>query len=1108
MSITAQRGDYTITSQVLSRDISSNPRTHSVTFSPSSSYSRLGVVDSGIRYEVRLNRGRVEISMGAVWEVLDRGRSRETGERLPFGTSFQNSRAGEDLERVEFDMIVASRGRLLAKEAGTDQIFHLILDELFRTSDSSVRQNVPGILTRPARFSVLGDPPVPSSYLKLDPEFFTPDQGFTVPPAFDVNFAGHPASLRFKLFGKVTEAQASDMMCVMMTPLTWYLLDTRSPLKIFDIEDLNCIGDDELRAVATKQRLIPVIERFLTPIGDDLAVAAGETMDDFVDAAVAPIITTSDTINAARDQLRNAINTIDTLLRMLLNISGFGSTSASLLDQMVDPVRTAARAYDDLVEATNERITEAANEAANNMVGELAESLAPVFSDILATLISADIEAEGFAALFGPALLAAGMMGSQLKKEGVIKTSTSTEPSTSCSDRSEISVNLQRAFEFFKEHDNEALRQLIDRLILAGRRRRGLRIANAPPAGLPIYPHVVYEHVQGTAEIEPRPSINFDKVMDLGIGTSHWAEHWLSSFGGEIHSLLHRRPLFQQEQFSLAMYRFLNGPVIDGDSFVDGTTNFYMLVRLPVVLDSSEITGGIAPELSRRRFAILWCDEQTYFTQRWRLLHPTLDTAGDAVSLARQLRYNPEYFRFELSRFWDPFAHDCIHSQSRMAVTRQVIAVSGHDQVSVGPGRQLTPEIYTICFAFGMCDYTWRWRRFPLTTYGYLDEAVVGGNSRLQAPANEIVYPNTVGIREDATLHVRGFKRSIDGRSLIEGRWFQKYLPADCRHVPRRHELPNNQKPAVGFSHPWHFVSEDCYRNADRFYQFGVYQIQIDARSQYYEVELLPYENNVVPPVDPAVVWINRGVSAPDGKPLRIDTINFNWALPQDDDGYTRVSELEVDRSKEDLSLHEAKTRFRLLERGPRGVIAVFYDKRDDDLHAASHLPHFTLFEKENPVGPNDKLRVLVRGHRRVVQPPVVQKVQVRLNRSQGRTVSVTFSFWTSLSVDEAYESLWRFSLAALDNREAVPLFSAIVFGTFTRQAVPRAPLPLNFRTDEVLRPEFQYIYLWQGFDNTIAAALDRFCTPTGRMSSGTSAWFEDIVGHMATPDMIEFSVG
>lgn len=1004
-------------------------------------------------------------------------------------------------------MIVASRGRLLAKEAGTDRIFHMVLDELFRTSQSSVRQNIPGVQTRPARFSVLGDPPVPSSYLKLDPEFFTTGLGFNVPGAFDADYANHPASLRFKLFGELMRAETSDMMCVMMAPLTWYLLDTRSPLKIFDIEDLHCIGDDELKEVATKERIKAVIQGFLTPIRDELAAAAGDSMASLVDD-LGPQPVASAVLDTASSNLIVAINTIDRILNDLFNIPGFGVAARSLLRDAKDLVDDAAQAHDDLVEAANDAIEKAAEQVAEDIVKLLADSLVSVFSEIFAIIARAEIQAEGFAALFGPALLGAGLMASQLKKEGVIRISGANGPSTGCSERTEISVNLQKAFEFFKESDNRALRILIDELIEAAREKRGARIPNAPPAGLPTYAHVMYERRPPTdnPDSQRRDSINFDKVMDLGIGTSHWAEHWVSSFGGEIHSLLHRRPLFQQEQFSLAMYRFLNGPVIDGDCFVDGTTNFYMLVSLPVVVHSSEITGGTAAELARRRYAILWLDEQTYFTQRWRLLHPTLDTSGDAVSLARQLRYNPEYFRFELSCFWDPFAHDCIHSRSRMAVSRQIIAVSGHDQLTPD-SPDFTPEIYTICFAFGMCDYTWRWRRFPLTTYQYLAEDVVGGNGQLPARTIECLHPNTLGLREDATLHVRGFKRSVDGRSLIEGRWFQKYLPADCRHVPRRHELVSNRKPAVGFSHPWDFVSEDCYRNADRFYQFGVYQTQIDARSQYYEVELLPYENNVIPPVDPAEIWINGWRNAPDGKPLRIDTINFNWAIPQDGDGYTRPADLALDRSKEDLSLHEAKTRFRLLDRGPLGLIAVFCDKRDDDLHAASHLPQFTMFENENPASRNGKLRVLVRGHRRVVHPPVVQKVQVRLNRSQGRTVSVTFSFWTSLSVDEAYEGLWRFSLAALNNREVVPLFSAGVFGTFTRQGVPREPLPLNFSTDEVLRPEFQYVYVWQGFDNTVAAALDRFCTPSGRMLSGTSAWFEDIVGHPATPDMIEFSV-
>jgi hypothetical protein len=50
----------------------------------------------------------------------------------------------------------------------------------------------------------------------------------------------------------------------------------------------------------------------------------------------------------------------------------------------------------------------------------------------------------------------------------------------------------------------------------------------------------------------------------------------------------------------------LNGPLSDGDQFADGTCNFYILVRLA----------------ENGRFVVLYCDEQTLFTQRWRLAHP------------------------------------------------------------------------------------------------------------------------------------------------------------------------------------------------------------------------------------------------------------------------------------------------------------------------------------------------------------------------------------------------------------------------------------------------------------------------------------------------------
>ena len=1144
MSLTAKRGEYRIIEQVEKRDVSSHSRTYSVTFSPSSSRSRLNIIDSGQRYEIRLKKGIVEFSRdGISWRELTPPQL-PVRVPLPWGISYQNLRAGEPLARVLFDMVVASRGRLLAKEKGTDRVFHLILDELFRTLEVSTGKDnvipaVPSLEWFPAR-----DQPVPSSYLKLDPEFFTPGEGFDVPNQFQWNYSGHPASLRFKVFSELMQAESSDMMCVLVAPRVWYLLDTRSPLMIFDIEDLKCVGDEELKQAATLQNIQEVVRTFYRLQEAEIVAAVKQWLIGLIMGMV-PDLSTPISLSKFRSDMIGILMVVQSSAHSIGVTQNLANAVLGHLDHInrnLDTGLDVASTFDPQL-ITRGIVTDAVNLIVDSIEALESILVEDLFVGFAAHYAREQIEDQGFAALFFPGLIGLGMVASKLKDEGVVQITQPSAADGSCSQRSGLSFHIDKAVSFLKEQDNRALRRIVDDLIRFAREKRKVVIPNAPPAGIATYQHVVYDlasqnppspfgsssvvtpapAVRPTVvmapahDLQPRDAIDFTKVLDLGVGTSHWAEHWVTSFGGEIHSLLHRRPIFQQEQFSLALYHFLNGPVEDGDCFVDGTTNFYMLVKLA---DPPEDLPEEVKPLNRS-YAILWVDEQTYFTQRWRLLHPTLDTAGDAVSLARQLRYNPEYFRFDINCFWDPFENDCIDDNTRMAVSRQIIVLSG--RLPENRASPLTssprPEIYTICFAFGLCDYTWRWRNYPYATnpfttdYAYLDQDIAGGNDRLQTPRRECVYLNTLGIREDATLHVRGFKRSLDGRGLTEGRWFQKYLPVDGRYVPQKHDLIPGKKPAQGFDHPWHFVSEDAYRNADRFYQFGVYQEKIDARCQYYEIEFINDTSNRPPAtIDETVVWRNQWISDAGDSPLRVDTINFKWTLPQDNAGYIHLKDLTLDRSQaRSMSMYELTTRFRLLDRGPKGVIAVFSDKRDDDLQAASHLPHVTEFVSDSSDLPRARFRALVRRNRRVVRPPVVQKVLISLGRpnSDGTTHNVKISFWTSLSIEEAYESLWTISLAALDtgNGEVIQLFSKRIFDNFVREAIPTAPLPLNFKLDDLLKPEFEYSYLWENLTPELVASIDSLCTPRGRVSNATSVWFEDIVGHMATPDELEFGV-
>jgi hypothetical protein len=629
---------------------------------------------------------------------------------------------------------------------------------------------------------------------------------------------------------------------------------------------------------------------------------------------------------------------------------------------------------------------------------------------------------------------------------------------------------------------------------------------------------------------DKRYAIEFSRVLDIGIGSCHWSEQWLTHYGGEIHALPARRPIAQQERYSSTQYRFLNGPVIDGDAYNDGTTNFYMLVKLGA--PGSDGAG------LRQRYAILWFDEQTYFTQRWRLAHPTDDILGDLFSLPHYLRTNPDWYNFSLATFWSPFTSDLINDDSRMAIQRNIITLTGFNQAAQ------RHEIYTICFNYGMCDHTWRWRLFPAAEQVLINSAVAqDADPQLpdvtkNGPANAYVVVNTLNLRDDTTLHVRGSKRSSTGAPLRAGRWVQRYLPADCKHVPPKHQLTAG-KPASGFSHAWDFVSDTAYRRADLFYQFGVYENRLDSRCQYYKVELLPGANGELPRVEDVVgrVWGNDKNSAGEAR-LRINTINFTWGLHRVvEEGkefivkrLTPVAGEETSdetfaheyRKRPSMSLYEPTARFRILERKPLGLIAVFFDKRDDDLQSASDLPQPTIFRKDSaeanipktwrdedgdPTGlppdtPLSDIRVLVKTNKRALQPPNVRKAQVIIDKASGLR-ALNISFWTPQTEQEVCENIWRVSLAALDNTGVVPLFSVTRFPNFVRRAFPDAPLPLEFAGE--LGDAWRYDFTW-AFTKEIEANVRRFCTPDGHVEFATSLWFEDVVGHRALAQELIFA--
>ena len=179
-------------------------------------------------------------------------------------------------------MIAVGRGRIIGKEAGTDRLFHVYMDELFRATQvqcnlgESPRPNDP----RPVDDydgniddNDLKDIPVPPFNMKIDPEYFTDNAAtLIVPPEGTRNYASHPGSLRLAVFNELLELDISDVMLVLERARTWYLKDTRSQLAITAPEDF-AFSDQDLVDVFTEEAILDILE--------SLRKAAGEMSDNW-----------------------------------------------------------------------------------------------------------------------------------------------------------------------------------------------------------------------------------------------------------------------------------------------------------------------------------------------------------------------------------------------------------------------------------------------------------------------------------------------------------------------------------------------------------------------------------------------------------------------------------------------------------------------------------------------------------------------------------------------------------------------------------------------------------------------------------------------------------
>jgi len=572
----------------------------------------------------------------------------------------------------------------------------------------------------------------------------------------------------------------------------------------------------------------------------------------------------------------------------------------------------------------------------------------------------------------------------------------------------------------------------------------------APPVTIPAtptYTPVTYARDGDPNLIQPR-AISFNKVLDIGVGNIHHHQQYQRITGCEMQANL-------DIPFYAECYSFFNGALTDGDGYCDGTINYYALVK------------------HANGFALLFQDEQAYFSQRWRLVGPD-DNGGALFSLIGDLP-NQSGYRWNRDKYWSPFdGPQHITEQSRLAVSAQVLLVTGVDPAAH------TWKIYSINFSWGTMDRTWRWRNMPSVQQdGVLlfdDTAIAAGNEPIAA-GGTTVYPQTIRLRDDMTINLKGTREGTVGR------WYQRYLPADNKLMPPEERLiAGRQMPAEHYDHTWKFLPEPLFQLADKFQFFGVYDGGVDTRVQYYDVTPAAGEE--------AKLAASPGPWVDDARQLYVSQWKFNWKDPD------RLGASPV----EPPSIFNAETRLQIVKKGSRWI-AMLWDKRDDDMKPFDRLPMQVTLKRRGPDGtfvkePDGTIltaTVTIGANHTLRQPPMVKTAYFWLEPNGMAGIAFEASSFAALR-----ENVSRVRMASLEAVPAPvpdeparvvsrvnPLFDKTTEGNFTPVIGPGT---CEFRWTPTA---------------TERELLQQHCSNSGETQFATSIWFEDIIGNVAPPERI-----
>lgn len=636
-----------------------------------------------------------------------------------------------------------------------------------------------------------------------------------------------------------------------------------------------------------------------------------------------------------------------------------------------------------------------------------------------------------------------------------------------------------------------------------------------PPQWIEAYDHVAYGgKYLGICESVSQRSINIIEVLDIAVGNMHRHVHYEHTNGGEDGG---------------GPNPILNGPIEDAAGFWDGTCNFYILCRIRI--DSN--LNGVYDNSS---YGILWIDEQSYFSERWRLLHP--DDKKWAVKRGFAWIGN-----IDRSKFWCPFEDSWfndagrMNNNSRMAVSRQTVLVTGEN-----PNGDPEHVLYSINFSWGSADKTWRWTKYPKGA-----EVALGMDVKDPQKDSSYYLPQTIEIREDMTIFMKG-KLADGNNGHIDGKWVRKYLPADNAEVPRAEELVevrdsngNLRSEAMSdqpYPHEWNFFSNRQFNIAHAYSHFGVYE-RVDSRSQYYFVQVLEDSPNPFP----------------DNYPE-----NIQW---MDSENNLYILTAQPPFIHKPPSMFNKRTYLKIVKRGKIGMIAMLWDKRDDDLLEFTGSKILTITNdtegkingesvNDNTTYPSVTVKIRLTDRKKDWTPPVVQMVKVIVDRN---TPKITIMFYSrsindseDLPDEEDYAPELDVTVARDLNYEQLGEyadFATYLNGRYVHPHETAFPNPDNladakFSPDTSIwrmkigwfddageakfiskniwdeyrgvwnftrKSRYLYVCEWtpSGADDEDFELAEEHCDESNVFQYATSIWFEDHTGHVSTAEKTLF---